>query len=32
MHDWRQILFDLAFMVTAFLLLLYIAINWANLY
>lgn len=30
MHDWRQILFDLAFMVVAFLLLLYIAINWIN--
>lgn len=30
MHDWRQILFDLAFMIVAFLLLLYIAINWIN--
>jgi hypothetical protein len=28
MQDWRQILFDMAFMVVAFLLLLYIATNW----
>lgn len=31
MHDWRQIMMDIAFMVAAFLLLLYIALNWANL-
>lgn len=30
MHDWRQILFDMAFMVAAFLLLLYIALNWVS--
>ena len=30
MQDWRQILFDLAFMVAAFLLLLYIALNWVS--
>jgi hypothetical protein len=30
MHDWRQILFDLAFMVAAFLLLIYITLNWVS--
>lgn len=31
MHDWRQILFDLAFMVVAFLLMIYIVLNWVSL-
>jgi hypothetical protein len=31
MNDWRQILFDLAFMVVAFLLMIYIVLNWVSL-
>ena len=31
MNDWRQLLFDLAFMVTAFLLLIYITLTWVRM-